>query len=47
MGFVDDGSMYGFPTDANEIKTDLPINTTNLLTLRGKTTNVSKLSDAE
>jgi len=47
MGFVDDGSMYGFPSAADEVKTDLPVNTTNLLTLRGKTTNVSKLSDAE
>ena len=47
MGFVDDGSMYGFPPSVNEVKTDLPVNTTNLLTLRGKTTNVSKLSDAE
>ena len=47
MGFIDDGSMYGFPLSAEEAKTDLPVNTTNLLTLRGKTTNVSKLSDAE
>ncbi len=48
MGFVqDDSSLFPYRPSDFETKPDIAVNTSNLLTLRGKVTDVSKLSSNE
>ena len=48
MGFIqDDSNLFPYRPSDFEIKPETTVNTSNLLTLRGKTTDVSKLSSNE
>jgi len=48
MGFIqDDSNLFPYRPSDFETKSETTINTSNLLTLRGKTTDVSKLSSHE